>query len=250
MTGLGTAGRFEIRNSTGPGNALIGATDGTGRAGLFKIENADNTKEALYVFSNGSGIAVRGYMTGTGVAGHFQVANAGNSEPAVYAKTNGTGHAIRGVQQGSGYAGHFQGDTQEAKGVYVRVADDKNALYVAGGKVQVGAEPVPAGYAMGVDGKLVTSELKVALPQDWADYVFADDYELMPLDQVKRYIDSNGHLPGMPSAADVEAAGGFEVGATQVKLLEKIEELTLHLIAQQEANAELLARIEALEAGR
>lgn len=72
------------------------------------------------------------------------------------------------------------------------------------------------------------------------DYVFEADYALMPLDELERFVESNRHLPGIPSASDVEREG-LNMTEMQVRLLEKVEELTLYTMQQQ-------ARIEALEA--
>ncbi|MEM9338111.1 MAG: hypothetical protein AAGA66_05240 [Bacteroidota bacterium] len=71
------------------------------------------------------------------------------------------------------------------------------------------------------------------------DYVFADDYDLMPLKELETYIDSNKHLPEMPSEAEV-LENGVELGRLNTLLVEKVEELTLHII-------ELNKRIELLE---
>lgn len=63
------------------------------------------------------------------------------------------------------------------------------------------------------------------------DYVFQEDYKLMKLEDVESFIKKNKHLPNIPSAVDVEKTN---IGTTelQCKLLEKIEELTLHAIEQ------------------
>ena len=63
------------------------------------------------------------------------------------------------------------------------------------------------------------------------DYVFADDYELMPLDQLGAFVTSNRHLPKIPSAAQV-SAGGLNMTQMQMALLEKVEELTLYTLDQ------------------
>ena len=47
------------------------------------------------------------------------------------------------------------------------------------------------------------------------------------------FIKSRGHLPGVPSAAEV-VRDGVDVGAMQAKLLEKVEELTLYIIKLEE----------------
>lgn len=85
-----------------------------------------------------------------------------------------------------------------------------------------------------VEGKILTEEVTVKLAANWPDYVFADDYDLPTLDDVRAHIEQHGHLPEVPSAETV-AAQGVQVGATQAVLLKKIEELTLYAIDQEEA---------------
>jgi hypothetical protein len=67
------------------------------------------------------------------------------------------------------------------------------------------------------------------------DYVFDLDYDLMSLDQLEEFVETNGHLPNIPSRAEVEANGGMvNVNQLQYRILEKVEELTLYTISQQE----------------
>lgn len=73
------------------------------------------------------------------------------------------------------------------------------------------------------------------------DYVFGEKYKLMPLAEVERFINQNKHLPEIKSEAEYQAEGGIDLGELNVKLLQKVEELTLHLI-------ELNKKIEKLEA--
>ncbi|MBO3699528.1 hypothetical protein [Roseivirga sp. E12] len=94
-----------------------------------------------------------------------------------------------------------------------------------------------------IDGNIESKKVKVtATPGSFPDYVFKPDYSLMPLDQLANYIESNGHLPNVPKAAEVEA-NGQDLGLIQQKLLEKIEELTLYTIKQEK-------RIDESEVGR
>ncbi len=72
---------------------------------------------------------------------------------------------------------------------------------------------------------------------DWADYVFAPDYKLMPLEDVEQFTKENKHLPNVPSADDM-VKEGLDVTKTSAKLMEKIEELTLYVI---EMNKEIKA---------
>lgn len=88
-----------------------------------------------------------------------------------------------------------------------------------------------------VNGRIVAMELNLQT-EVWADYVFKDDYQLKPLSEVEDHIRNKGHLPGIiPEKEALEK--GVNVGDVQVKLLEKIEELTLYIIEQDKRIKEL-----------
>jgi hypothetical protein len=101
--------------------------------------------------------------------------------------------------------------------------------------------------AIGVKEIIVTTGIT-------ADYVFQPDYRLKPLTEVASFIREHHHLPEIPSEAEVKL-NGLSVGDMQVKLLAKVEELTLHMIQADERNNRLdrqnrelrerLARLEA-----
>jgi hypothetical protein len=115
--------------------------------------------------------------------------------------------------------------------------------YFNGGRVGIGTTD-PGSYELAVKGEIRAYE--VVVETGWSDYVFEDDYQLTPLDEVERYINENKHLPGIPSAAEIEA-NGVSLGDMQAKLLEKIEELTLHLIDLKKENEALKDRVTMLE---
>lgn len=104
------------------------------------------------------------------------------------------------------------------------------------GYVKIGSvtTPNPAGYKLYVDQGILTEKVKIAVAgsANWADYVFHKDYKLMSLGYVEQYIKEHKHLPNVPSAAEMVKEGN-DLGKTDAKLLEKIEELTLYLIQQQ-----------------
>ncbi|MBZ0099188.1 MAG: hypothetical protein K8F30_08895 [Taibaiella sp.] len=89
-------------------------------------------------------------------------------------------------------------------------------------------------YKLFVETGILTERIRVAVKNsgDWSDYVFAEDYNLMPLDEVEKYITCNQHLPDVPSAETV-VKEGIDVAQMDARLLQKIEELTLYLIEQQ-----------------
>ncbi len=102
-------------------------------------------------------------------------------------------------------------------------------IYYADGNVGV-RTPADGTYALKIDGTVRTKEVSVS--QDgWADYVFQPNYPLMPIDQLNKYIQENGHLPNIPTERDVKH-NGILLGEINQKLLEKIEELTLYIIQQ------------------
>lgn len=107
-----------------------------------------------------------------------------------------------------------------------------NILLSNTGNVGIGTSSIPSGYKLAVDGKIICEELMVELSTSWPDYVFKPNYKLSPLSEVESFINENGHLPGIPSAEEVEA-NGVSVGEMNVKLMEKIEELTLYVIELQ-----------------
>jgi len=97
-----------------------------------------------------------------------------------------------------------------------------------------------------VNGTIHAREVKVDLNTDLADFVFKPTYKLMPLNQVEQYVNTNSHLPEMPSASEV-TKNGLNIGEMQNKLLQKVEELTLYMIEQQKTISQQSAKIEELE---
>ena len=83
-----------------------------------------------------------------------------------------------------------------------------------------------------VDGSIRTEEVKVEIVNG-PDYVFEPDYELRTLKATKAFIEANKHLPEIPPAREMEA-NGVELGVMNMRLLKKIEELTLYQIKLME----------------
>ena len=94
----------------------------------------------------------------------------------------------------------------------------------------------------------MTEKVKVALRStaNWADYVFADTYKLMPLQEVEKFVSKNKHLPGVDSASQL-VKNGIDIAEMQSKQMEKIEELTLYAIDQNKAIEKQNKEIEELK---
>ena len=78
------------------------------------------------------------------------------------------------------------------------------------------------------------------------DYVFEPGYKLMSIDHLADFIKNEKHLPNVPSATNVKETG-LNISQFQMRLLEKVEELTLYTLAQHDENQKLQQRIETLE---
>ena len=94
-----------------------------------------------------------------------------------------------------------------------------------------GVSQTPAGYSLFVGQGLLAERVKVAVrnTSDWSDKVFDKSYPLKSLSAVEQYINTNKHLPGVPSAQEMVEKGN-DLHQTDARLLEKIEELTLYVI--------------------
>ena len=83
-------------------------------------------------------------------------------------------------------------------------------------------------YKLYVETGIRTRKVKVD-QVGWPDYVFRNEYKLLSLTDLEKFILQNGHLPEVPSAEEVER-NGINLGDNQALLLKKVEELTLYLI--------------------
>lgn len=103
-----------------------------------------------------------------------------------------------------------------------------------------------------VAGNIHAQEVKVTVNAG-ADFVFHDDYILPSLKSIEKFIKENRHLPEIASEKDMQENGLF-LADMNIKLLQKIEELTLYTIEQEKklesqdkTNQELKARLLRLE---
>jgi hypothetical protein len=87
-----------------------------------------------------------------------------------------------------------------------------------------------------------------AVTEEVPDYVFEPEYKLMPVGDLEKYLASEKHLPNVPSATEIKEKG-LSLSEFQMKLLEKIEELTLYTIQQRRDGEAKDAKISSLEAG-
>jgi len=112
------------------------------------------------------------------------------------------------------------------------VTHDTARIWIkSNGHVGIGTSATGQGYLLSVNGNVRAREI-VVNTSTWADYVFNKDYKLPDLATLEQQIKDQKHLPGVPTATDVQN-NGVPVGEMDKILLQKIEELTLYLIEQQ-----------------
>lgn len=194
-------------NVSGVRNAYIGDRAGSGQKGSFNVAIGDKAGKVLAANSSDYNV--------------FIGANAGKN------KTANDSHELYIQNQDPD-------DTNTTPLLYGQFPHVDAGGTQQEGRLAINYDRFPLAtdgnpYTLAVNGKTITEEVKVMVETTWPDYVFAKDYNLMSLTDLEAQIGVLGHLPGVPSAKEVEE-NGHELGQMDAILLEKVEELTLHLI--------------------
>lgn len=240
---IADANNWGLGGNTLSGGEYVGTTNDMPL--IFRINTVNNTQynEKMRLTSVGLGIGVAPtealHVGGNILSTGFITGNLVNASARTY---------IKG-KDGAGFHWFASSPTvPEPNNIMMGIRSDPTTSFVTDlflspggnfalsiantGKVRVGDITTPGDYNLFVKGGIMTEKIKVAVlnSADWADYVFEDDYKVLSLEQVEKFIKENKHLPNVPSTAEV-LANGVDVAKTDAKLLEKIEELTLYMIA-------------------
>lgn len=232
------------------GSAYAGGI--TGFVAQFPFANLlsfGNNNGPLFI-SNSGPIGISMYKAGANILkfnvnyGTGNVGIAGSAVPmsAVHINTAVSGDTLRITNSTTGHTA-TDGLELRTTGIAASMINRENSTLELGtnnasvlkinptGSVLIGNTLTPAGYKLFVEQGILTEKIKVAVKNtaEWSDYVFANNYNLLPLREVEQFIDANSHLPGVPSAKEV-VNNGINVAQMDAKLLEKIEELTLYII--------------------
>ena len=150
----------------------------------------------------------------------------------------GTSGSFVQIDQGSSI-----GDTYTQIRAFSNGGNALNNLILQSNGGNVGIGTTSPDSKLSVKGKIRAQEVKVEMT-NWPDYVFEKSYQLPTLQDTEKHIKEKGYLPGIPCAAEVKA-NGIDLGEMNAKLLQKIEELTLYLIAQSKELRNQNGKIEA-----
>jgi hypothetical protein len=120
------------------------------------------------------------------------------------------------------------------------------------GKLYLNANPdsinasIKNKYSAFITGGVLSEDYAIAPKSTWADHVFKPGYELQNLNEEENYIKTNSHLPNIPTAAEVKE-NGYSLHDMNVKLLQKVEELTLYSIEQNKEIEQLKKAVSSYE---
>jgi len=118
---------------------------------------------------------------------------------------------------------------------FILKSNDTNRVWLkADGRILFGKPKIRSSHPhsnsfVQIAGKVACMELVVVDPSKWSDFVFDNNYKLMPLNELENYYRSNKHLPDVPAEQEV-MKNGINTAEMDAILLQKIEELTLYIV--------------------
>jgi len=254
VTGLSGTLSNTIILADGQGNQRL-FIDNNGNAGFGTVTpqarlevNHGTANNSGLRFTNLTSASTAGTSSGKVLSvsanGDVVLEMAGSGVPADGSETivqAGTGISVSGVgTSGSPYIISATGESYwNISGIGTNNIENSNTGAVI---IGTGISTLPSGYKLYVSDGILAEKVKVALKSgnNWADYVFSENYRITPLAEVESFIRSHKHLPGILSAEALVKDGGIDVGQMFSMQMEKIEELTLYLI-------EINKKIERLE---
>ncbi|MES2275715.1 MAG: hypothetical protein V4592_06820 [Bacteroidota bacterium] len=218
----GSAFNNKILTLTMAGNIGIGTTNPSAKFSILGGALA----------ASGAGLSISSYLTtGRLTTGHVNSIHNWFDEESLELSSGSsekTGIAIEGQSSALGST------------IRLFTGGNENVRVLSNGKVGIGT--TTPDEKLTVYGKIHSQEVKVDLSVPGPDYVFEPAYKLITLPNLKDFVDKNHHLPEIPTATEM-AKNGLDLGDMNIKLLKKVEELTLYLIAadkeKQEQNKKL-----------
>lgn len=202
---------------------------------LFNIANSDNTLPYFNVHEGGNvgiGVIATSSTAKLSVKGNLDLYYNSSTAPALRINTS------------AGVTRHLVTDIANNLIIAPGVGGGANSRVVINGELETtddvtvnGSLTIKSGsgneFKVGTDGKVRAREVQVDL-LTIPDYVFDKNYSLPTIEELNTFIEENKHLPNIPSECEYEKRGAINMGELNIKLLEKVEELSLYIIQLNE----------------
>jgi len=246
------AAAFMRRDLAGGGSVLDVHTDGVFNS--WSVNGGIQTNSVTRIDGNGNGLLSTlavGTTNTYGATASFQYNGTGGdwNEGIVLVPSptyNATNIFFRANQTNSDSAICF-GRRAGGLGVTMKQLSFSPFTISASGNTTIGGTLTANGKVLASAAEItdlrVAGTLRTSPTEPWADYVFEPGYKAMALKDVETFAKANGHLPEVPSAAEVQK-DGIDLAKMNAILLKKIEELTLHAVAQEKRMEAQQAQLE------
>lgn len=206
-----------------------------------------NTISLPYGYGDISSVTAGSYLSGGGSSGSLTF-SADNST-AAWNVNKLQGKSISATAPAPGQVLKWNGTTwapgtdEGGTGGSSLWLQSSSNIYFNAGNVGIGTS-IPD-QKLSVAGKIHAEEVIVDLNINAPDYVFQEDYQLMPLEELEEYLKQNKHLPGIPSASVLDS-DGISLSTMNMLILQKTEELTLYILNHEERINTLLRRTQTI----
>lgn len=192
---------------------------------MLNVANDDNTLPYFNVHEDGNvgiGLTATSSTAKLSVRGSLDLYYNSSTAPALRIKSS------------TGTTRHLITDDDDNLIIDPGIGGGANDNLVVNGEVIInGSLTIKSGidnqFKVGADGKIRAREVQVDL-LTIPDYVFDKKYELPTIEELQTFIEENKHLPNIPSECEYEKRGAINIAELNVKLLEKVEELSLYII--------------------
>ncbi|MEO8149626.1 MAG: hypothetical protein ABI723_18450 [Bacteroidia bacterium] len=228
--GSATSGKFSCTSTGSSSTGTFGYADGgTFNYGVYGVATSVTNKYAYGVYGSASGTGANyaGFFVGKVHVSDKVSIGIPSVTPAFLHVNSPVGETAFAVQIDN--LSKLKVNSNGSVSVGGTTNGPTDGMYIKG-NVGIGTGNIASGYKLSVKGKIMCEEMKVQLQANWPDYVFAPQYNCLSLSEVENYINEHKHLPGIPSAETIKN-DGLSVGDMQARMMEKIEELTLYVIA-------------------
>jgi len=228
--------------STGSNNVFVGDWAGYSQTGSNKLW----IKDLIYGEFDNDLVGINGKL-GIGITNPNEsleiFRNSAIQVAAQYGNSNTGSGSGNGFIVGIETAGNGLIWNREDNFIRFGTNGSERLRIASDGKVGIGTS-TPS-YKLDVCGTIRAKEIKVDL-ESGCDFVFRNDYNLISLNELEQFVRNHQHLPGIaPEKEMIE--NGVNMKEMQMKLLQKIEELTLYTIELNKELENLQARIKDLE---